>query len=298
MSNNSTNVRFFSSLLSGLGTVSPRGAGRLAFELLLLHRPRRVPSFSPAPDAVEHFRAGGRRIASYVWQGGGPTVLLVHGWNGGSGDLAAVHRSAAATPAAGWWPSTSPGTGDPRAGASTSPSRWRRWRRASAASRPSRRSSPIPSAFRRRCSPQGGARRFPGRCSSPGPSRWRRTSSGSRRCWRSLRSRPARCAHRVKRVLEEGGLETMDLGVVAPRLPGRALVIHDRGDREVPFLSAQALHRAWAGSELLATDGLGHRRLLSDPRVVERAVRFAVGWDRTAEALVPPAPPELRVVAG
>jgi len=36
---------------------------------------------------VEHFQAGHHRIASYVWAGGGPTVLLVHGWNGTSGDL-------------------------------------------------------------------------------------------------------------------------------------------------------------------------------------------------------------------
>jgi len=88
---------------------------------------------------------------------------------------------------------------------------------------------------------------------------------------------------RVRRVLTEGGIETMELSAVAPRLQGRALVIHDRGDREVPFLSAQALHRAWPGAELLATEGLGHRRLLADPTVVERAVRFAVGWERPVQ---------------
>jgi hypothetical protein len=64
-------------------------------------------------------------------------------------------------------------------------------------------------------------------------------------------------------------------------------------------MSAQALHRAWPGSELVATEGLGHRKLLSDPAVVERAVRFAVGWEREERAAPPsPTPPELRVVAG
>src|SRR5262249_59183629 len=51
--------------------------------------PRRQPRFTPAPDAVEHFRAGPHRLASYIWEGGGPTVVLVHGWNGTSGDLSA-----------------------------------------------------------------------------------------------------------------------------------------------------------------------------------------------------------------
>ena len=90
----------------------------------------------------------------------------------------------------------------------------------------------------------------------------------------------------------------MELSAVAPRLAGRALIVHDRSDREVPFMSAQALHRAWPGSELVATEGLGHRKLLSDPAVVERAVRFAVGWERTEAAAPGPTPPELRVVAG
>ncbi len=297
MSNNSTNVRFFSSLLSGLGTVSPRGAGRLAFELFCRTGPRRVPSFSPAPDAVEHFRAGGRRIASYVWQGGGPTVLLVHGWNGGSGDLAPFIgplRDAGRRVVA----IDLPGHG-------RSPGRRLNLAIAVAAVEASLRREPsieavIAHSFGVPATVLAAGRGapLPRAVLVSGPISM---EAYLQRFTQVLALSPVTAGAmraRVKRVLEEGGLETMDLGVVAPRLPGRALVIHDRGDREVPFLSAQALHRAWAGSELLATDGLGHRRLLSDPRVVERAVRFAVGWDRTAEALVPPAPPELRVVAG
>jgi pimeloyl-ACP methyl ester carboxylesterase len=92
---------------------------------------------------------------------------------------------------------------------------------------------------------------------------------------------------RLQRVLDRSGLETTELSAVAPRLSGRALIIHDRNDREVPFLSAQALHRAWSGAELVPVDGLGHRRLLADPAVVERAVRFAVGWDRAAAEAAP-----------
>ena len=89
MAENSTNVRLASAVLRGLGAVSPRAAASVVFQLFRLTRPRRDPRFTPAPDAVEHFVAGRHRVASYVWAGGGPTVVLVHGWNGTSGDLSA-----------------------------------------------------------------------------------------------------------------------------------------------------------------------------------------------------------------
>ena len=102
----------------------------------------------------------------------------------------------------------------------------------------------------------------------------------------------------LRRLLDRAGLETVDLGTVAPRLSLPALIVHDRGDREVPFLSAQSLQRALPGAELLPTEGLGHRKLLVDPEVVERAVRFAVGWEKHEEAAPLPAARELKVVAG
>ncbi len=53
-----------------------------------------------------------------------------------------------------------------------------------------------------------------------------------------------------------------------------ALIVHDRGDREVPWREGAALAKAWPGAKLKLTDGLGHRRLLSDPGVVESALAF------------------------
>src|SRR6185503_6218524 len=89
VSDNSTNVRFLSAGLRGLGAISPRAAAAVVFQLFRRTAPRRRPRFTPPPDSVEHFAAGGHRLASYVWAGGGPTVVLVHGWNGTSGDLSA-----------------------------------------------------------------------------------------------------------------------------------------------------------------------------------------------------------------
>lgn len=52
------------------------------------------------------------------------------------------------------------------------------------------------------------------------------------------------------------------------------LVVHDRGDREAPFAEGEALARSWPGARLLATEGLGHTRILWDEAVVAAATEF------------------------
>ena len=298
MPQNSTNVRLLSGLFSAVGTVSPRLAGRLAFEVFCTTGPRRVPSFSPAPDAVERFRAGGRLVTSYAWQGGGPTVLLVHGWNGGSGDLGAFVgplRDAGRRVVALDLPAHG-----------RSPGRRVHLAQAVAAVEAALRREPsieavIAHSFGVPASVLAAARGapLPRAVLISGPVSM---EPYFQRFEQLLGLGPAvrdGIRTRVRRVIAGGGIETMELTAVAPRLSAPALVVHDRSDREVPFLSAQALHRAWPGAELHATEGLGHRKLLFDAAVVERAVRFAVGWDRPAVEALPLTPaPELRVVAG
>jgi pimeloyl-ACP methyl ester carboxylesterase len=53
-----------------------------------------------------------------------------------------------------------------------------------------------------------------------------------------------------------------------------ALIVHDRGDTEVPFHDAQRLAARWPNAKLLATEGLGHRRILKDDGVIRAAVEF------------------------
>lgn len=55
-------------------------------------------------------------------------------------------------------------------------------------------------------------------------------------------------------------------------LPG--LIVHDRDDDSVPFCEAEAIARVWPHARLIATRGLGHRRVLSDPGVVAAITRF------------------------
>jgi len=53
---------------------------------------------------------------------------------------------------------------------------------------------------------------------------------------------------------------------------GELLVIHDRSDREVPFVHSERLYAAWPGAELVATEDLGHRRILRDRGVIAKVV--------------------------
>jgi len=57
-------------------------------------------------------------------------------------------------------------------------------------------------------------------------------------------------------------------------MTSEALVVHDRNDRIIPFASAERLAAHWPRARILATDGLGHARILRDPSVVGEVVRF------------------------
>ena len=53
-----------------------------------------------------------------------------------------------------------------------------------------------------------------------------------------------------------------------------ALVIHDGGDRRVPFGLGARLAAAWPHARLHATHGLGHNRILRDEEVIAASVDF------------------------
>jgi pimeloyl-ACP methyl ester carboxylesterase len=53
------------------------------------------------------------------------------------------------------------------------------------------------------------------------------------------------------------------------------LIVHDTDDEEIPFVHAQRLHAAAPQhTQLVATTGLGHRRILRAPAVVAQVTRF------------------------
>ena len=82
----------------------------------------------------------------------------------------------------------------------------------------------------------------------------------------------------------------LDMARLAPRLAAPALMIHDRGDRLVPWRQGAAFARGWPGARLLSTRGLGHRRILQDEHVASLAAQFIAGRSSVAGAAAPALP--------
>lgn len=88
-------------------------------------------------------------------------------------------------------------------------------------------------------------------------------------------------AHREFRALVDRHVgvtaQDLDARLAGPHLTLPGLIVHDRDDKIVPFAEAETLAHAWQAAELLATSGLGHRGVLGDPRVVASVTRFLLG---------------------
>jgi pimeloyl-ACP methyl ester carboxylesterase len=85
--------------------------------------------------------------------------------------------------------------------------------------------------------------------------------------------------------------------VAGLRVP--ALIVHDRGDREVPFHDAERLAARWPDAVLLPTAHLGHRRILKADQVIRRGVEFIALAAGGVKAQAPPSgDPQTRGSAG
>lgn len=71
-------------------------------------------------------------------------------------------------------------------------------------------------------------------------------------------------------------LHEYETGWLAPRVQQPVLVIHDRGDRLSPLAHGEALAAALPQGRLVVTRGLSHRRLLSDPVVIDMVLDHLV----------------------
>lgn len=69
-------------------------------------------------------------------------------------------------------------------------------------------------------------------------------------------------------------METMQVTAIAPSMQLPLMVIHDEDDKEVPVAVGRSIATAWPSAELVITRGLGHQRILRDESVRDVAVRF------------------------
>jgi pimeloyl-ACP methyl ester carboxylesterase len=71
------------------------------------------------------------------------------------------------------------------------------------------------------------------------------------------------------------GWESLSIPHMLAHLTIPMMLVHDRDDLEIPFEHALTIQQTLQHAELIATTGLGHRRILKDPAVIEQIKRFA-----------------------
>ena len=106
-----------------------------------------------------------------------------------------------------------------------------------------------------------------------GPSSLRRVSAGFARMLGLPRDQLPAFHTRLEAVIG-APLSAMDLDTLRAGLRHPALILHDPQDKEVPYSESVALGDAWPLAELVAIEGVGHRRILRTPEVIDRCLRW------------------------
>ena len=269
-----------------LSALAPTLAARLAERLFLTPpRPRRPAAEIRLLDTARArpLYMGARRTEVWLW-GSGPSVLLVHGWGGRGAQLGSFVEPLVAR---GFSVVTfdAPGHGPFDSGEVTIPEMVAAMRAVAVARGPLAGliAHSVGATVAARALYEGldaGAVVFVGPAADlAGPAtQFTATLGFSRRVGAAMRQR---IETRVGRPFS-----AFDVAALAPSLSLPLLVIHDRGDGEVPWQHGRVIAHAWRGAALLMTDGLGHRRILRDPDVVAATVAFLAA--RTEERRLAP----------
>ncbi|HEX2208833.1 MAG TPA: alpha/beta fold hydrolase [Longimicrobium sp.] len=256
--------------------VAPRAAERQAASLFLTP-PRKKANGVVLEDAESgryalEVRAGELRVAAWSW-GAGPAVLLAHGWGGTAADMAPLaERLQAAGYRAVLFDFPAHGRS---AGRRTNMVEWLRVMKAVAATigpvhavaGHSFGAATIALALAEHGMDVRGAVLL-----APviGPALFVDRFTGM------IGLPPERAEGMMRHIARTVGREPRSLdarwAVTHLHVPG--LLVHDPADREVPWAHAESIADAWAGSRLLAADGLGHNRLLRDERILSTVTDF------------------------
>jgi pimeloyl-ACP methyl ester carboxylesterase len=274
--NKSTTVRSIrKTLVHTLSALAPASAGWAALQLFCWTPRRRVPSPSQlatlARARTVEVRAEGRTIRTYAW-GDGPTVLLVHGWGGLAAQLdrfvrplvASGHRVIAFD---------LPGHGR-SSGKTTDLAEVSRVIRTLAAW-----FGPLHGVVAHSLGVASTALAladglevpkvaFLGSAIEPG-AYWRTFLDRLGLSPAAAAAGEAHLGARVGRALREVSvLHSMT------EVETNLFVVHDEDDRWADVDGAYALLRRRPAARLMVTQGLGHARILKDPKVVSSVVEF------------------------
>jgi pimeloyl-ACP methyl ester carboxylesterase len=100
---------------------------------------------------------------------------------------------------------------------------------------------------------------------------------------------PEAVTQRLMRIIEDQvGLPWTGVegAALAKGLTVPTLVVHDRNDKEAPTRNSEATAAALSNATLELTEGLGHRRILSDARVVSEVTSFVAASTGARKAMI------------
>jgi len=60
----------------------------------------------------------------------------------------------------------------------------------------------------------------------------------------------------------------------APKMTGKALLIHDQDDDQFSWHDSEKIAQAWPDAQFIKTTGLGHRRIIHDKAVIQNILEF------------------------
>ena len=265
-----TSLSLLSHLVPGLGA-------RLAEELFLrpMRRSRKlVPVLARRPDAVEYLETAGQRIVLYRWTAAAdaPRVVLAHGWAGWGLQFDAI---IAALVGQGYEVATfdQPGHGASTGDHSSLPE-FARILKAVA-----ERVGPLhavighslggsAAAVALREGLEAGHLVLIGAMAEPvdATRRFARMLGFTERVRRMMQARIER--------REAMSFAFAGVSSTAERATRPTLVVHDLGDKDVPWSDAERYALLYPDARLLSTSGLGHFRILKSPLVIAAVLRF------------------------
>jgi pimeloyl-ACP methyl ester carboxylesterase len=258
-------------------TLAPGAAARVARKLFFTPQRARLREEERAVLArgeLFSLEAGGQRVIGRAW-GEGPTVLLVHGWGGHSGQMTRFVDPAVA---AGFRAVALdlPGHGESAGSVSSLVHFATALVHAAALFGPAR--GVVAHSFGAAASTYAISSGL-----AVGRAVFFAPPAGFESFWARFRTGVGVSQEVMDRMLHEAeewlnvrfdGIGPLDL---APRMTVPLLVLHDPEDREVPYEEGAELARRWPGAELHPATGLGHLRILRDERCVAEAVGFLGG---------------------
>ncbi len=273
---NSTTVRFIRAAASASSALSPELGAGLLHRLFTTPRPRRMPdrerAWMTGATGSRLQLEDGRALQVWHWGEGGPSVLLVHGWGGAASQMAVFAEplvSAGCRVVA--FDQPAHGASDGKRSAVPDFAR--------AIGAVARTMGPFDGTIAHSLGASSALLAHHhdaplGRLAAIAPAE---NLPGYLAQTASLLGFPEKVLVPTKAQIERrwgARVDEVRPGRFAEQLDGPGLIVHDVDDREVAVAEGRAIAERWAGATFLETQGLGHRRILRDPDVIDAVVGF------------------------